>query len=90
MHCTVHAEVHGRVHGVGFRYFVYRAACTHAVSGWVRNTARGTVEAVLHGDERSLQCMREELQRGPALSRVERIDWAERGDVVGQGFEILS
>lgn len=68
-------EVHGHVQGVGFRYFVYRVAIRHRMSGWVRNTARGTVEGLLHGETEELSVVRKELERGPRLSRVDRVDW---------------
>lgn len=75
MQQTIAVEVYGRVQGVGFRYFVYRMALRHRMSGWVRNTMRGTVEALVRGDAESLAQLRDELQRGPSLSRVDRIVW---------------
>ena len=41
---------HGRVQGVFFRDSTRAEAERRGVSGWVRNTERGTVEAVFEGD----------------------------------------
>lgn len=76
MQQAVLVEVHGYVQGVGFRYFVYRVAIRHRMSGWVRNTMRGTVEGLLCGEAEELSAVREELAHGgPQLSRVDRVDW---------------
>ncbi len=41
---------HGRVQGVGFRYTVRSIAGQHAVVGWVKNLAEGTVELVVEAE----------------------------------------
>jgi acylphosphatase len=45
-----HVIVHGLVQGVFFRDSVRRHASRAGVSGWVRNTRAGAVEAVFEGD----------------------------------------
>ena len=42
--------VHGYVQGVFFRDTARRKAAERGVTGWVRNCADGTVEAVFEGD----------------------------------------
>jgi acylphosphatase len=46
--------VHGRVQGVGFRYFVQRAAAPLGLVGTVRNLRDGTVEIVAEGTREAL------------------------------------
>ncbi len=65
-----HYRVTGRVQGVGFRWFVLRAARELGLAGWVRNLADGSVEAVAAGAAEPLARFAEELQRGPASARV--------------------
>ena len=45
-----HVVIAGRVQGVGFRDWMRRQAQALGISGWVRNTRAGTVEALLDGD----------------------------------------
>ncbi len=86
---TVLVRVHGRVQGVGFRYWTRQKAVELGISGWVRNCADGSVEALLSGPEPVLRSMLERLQQGPVMARVERLD-ARWLDAVPQntGFRI--
>ena len=62
--------VEGLVQGVGYREFTRRAAFRHAISGWVRNRADGTVEALLLGSEATVEVMLAEMRRGPRGASV--------------------
>ncbi len=82
-------RVVGRVQGVGFRYFVQRAARERHLSGHVKNEPDGTVVVEAQGPEGMLQDLLHELRFGPSLARVDdlRIDWL---DPIGTepGFQI--
>ena len=80
--------VQGRVQGVGYRYFVMRAAANLGVSGFARNRPDGSVEVVAEGSDEVLRDLEETLRQGPAFAQVTGIDRAPiapRGD---QGFHI--
>ncbi len=78
--------VHGRVQGVFFRDTVRREASRHGVSGWVRNTPEGTVEAVFEGDQDAIERLIELAQEGPPAAEVERVETFEE-EVEGlEGF----
>jgi acylphosphatase len=62
--------VSGRVQGVGYRYAMTGAARAMGVSGWVRNRRDGTVEALVQGDEASIERMLEWCRHGPPAARV--------------------
>jgi acylphosphatase len=64
----------GRVQGVGFRFFVQERAAVEGVHGYVRNLDDGCVEALIEGDEDSVDRVARALSRGPAGARVERVD----------------
>lgn len=81
-------EVFGRVQGVGFRYFVQKTALEIGVAGWVRNRADGSVEALAEGSETQLARMRAALEKGPAISRVERVVEHPVGAAGSEGFRI--
>ncbi len=67
-------RAHGRVQGVFFRDSVRRAAEEAGVSGWARNDADGTVEAVFEGAEDAVARLVELCRRGPGHADVERLD----------------
>ena len=69
-----HVIVHGRVQGVGFRYFVQRAGSRLGLVGNVRNVHDGTVEIVVEGDGATIAEFLKEVERGPSLARVERVE----------------
>jgi acylphosphatase len=85
-----HVIVHGFVQGVGFRFAVERAARTRRVSGWVRNRADGTVEAVFEGDPADVDALVEFCRRGPRGAGVDRIDVAEESAAGLAGFHVAS
>jgi acylphosphatase len=66
--------VRGRVQGVGFRYFADAAARREGLSGFVRNTPEGAVEAVVEGDEEAVGRFDLAIRRGPPASRVESVE----------------
>lgn len=65
--------VGGRVQGVGFRFFVESRAAAEGVHGWVRNLADGRVEALIEGDQESVDRVEAAIRRGPAGSEVEDV-----------------
>lgn len=69
--------VAGRVQGVGFRYFVARAAAVEGLHGWVRNLPDGRVEAQAEGEFESIVRFERQIRQGPPASRVDSIDVAD-------------
>ena len=71
--------VHGRVQGVAFRMFLREKAPLCGVSGWVRNTPLGTVEALFQGSREAVEKMLAFARQGPTLARVTRVEttWQE-------------
>lgn len=76
-----HIIISGQVQGVGYRYFVRSNASKLDLTGWVRNTSNGKVEAVFQSTERSDQEAQEQIEEiialcreGPFLSEVKDIE----------------
>ena len=87
---TRQIRVRGRVQGVGFRDALRAEALRLAVSGWVRNRADGSVEALLQGDDDAVERVVDWARRGPTLATVQALDEqsAEVGfDRIYLGFE---
>ena len=69
--------VEGFVQGVGYRHFARRAALRLGLSGWVRNRADGSVEALLSGAPDAIEVLLADLRRGPRGSRVTSLRLAD-------------
>jgi acylphosphatase len=62
------------VQGVWFRAWIKREAEGRGLSGWVRNRADGSVEALFAGEVDAVRAMVEACRLGPPAARVERIE----------------
>jgi acylphosphatase len=71
---AVHVLIKGFVQGVGFRVWAERQANALGLSGWVRNTADGDVEAVFSGPAAAVERMLAVCKEGPRNSRVESVE----------------
>jgi acylphosphatase len=88
----VRVVVEGFVQGVGYRDFARRAALRLGVSGWVRNRADGTVEALIAGAPEDVEAMLAEMRRGPrgaAVTGLRLVD-PDAGESGTSGFVIRS
>jgi acylphosphatase len=85
------AVVRGDVQGVGFRWFVRRAAGDLDLKGWVANEPDGSVRVVAEGRAVALDQLVGRLRTGPPGAAVEDVR-VERGSPVGRfdGFTIRS
>jgi acylphosphatase len=72
--CAKHIIVSGRVQGVGFRYFVQHVGNQMGLCGNVRNCPDSTVEVVVEGDARKMADFIKQMEAGPSLSRVQRVE----------------
>jgi acylphosphatase len=79
MKARCHVFISGRVQGVFFRQNTFERARTLGLSGWVRNTEDGKVEAVFEGEKENIEKILEWAKRGPPLAKVEKVEveWEE-------------
>jgi acylphosphatase len=69
----VHVYISGRVQGVFFRAVTQQTAKGFNLTGWVRNTADGRVEALFEGEEENVDKMLEWCHIGPPAARVKEV-----------------
>ncbi len=69
-----HLVIHGRVQGVFFRGWAVETARGLGLAGWVRNRRDGTVEAVVQGDEVSVERFVERAKDGPPSAHLVSIE----------------
>ena len=83
-----HVRIDGTVQGVGFRPHVYRLARAHALSGYVRNNARG-VELEVQGPAPAVAAFLTALRSdAPPLAVLESVHCADCPPQSEPGFEI--
>lgn len=85
-----HVFISGNVQGVGYRYFVKDNARKLGLTGWVRNSEDGGVEAVFVGEKNMIEQMIALCRKGPFLAEVKNVgfDW-EEGEEQFTQFKIL-
>ena len=71
--------VSGRVQGVGFRFFVNRAAAIEGIHGSVQNLPDGRVEIRAEGESEALERFERKIRQGPPSSHVEDVDTTDVG-----------
>jgi len=67
---TVRLRISGRVQGVGYRAWAIATATRLGLSGWVRNRLDGSVEALVSGDDDTVEAMIALCGDGPYGARV--------------------
>ena len=67
---TVHLIITGTVQGVSYRFAAKEIATSLSLTGWIKNTAEGHVEAIVSGPEPSLQQFIDWCRQGPRLAVV--------------------
>jgi acylphosphatase len=79
MKVRAHIFVSGRVQGVFFRVETRYEAMKRNVTGWVRNTSGGRVEAIFEGEREDVEKLIDFCRKGPLGARVTKIDvqWEE-------------
>lgn len=68
-----HLLITGRVQGVWFRGSMAREAQRLGVTGWVRNRADGSVEAMVAGSAEQVAAIMDWARRGPPNAAVAQV-----------------
>jgi acylphosphatase len=68
-----HIVITGKVQGIGFRYWLYKAAIQRNIDGWVRNKISGEVEALIIGNDKNVNDLIKLCEKGPTFSKVTKV-----------------
>lgn len=85
---AVRVRISGLVQGVAYRAWTERQASALRLSGWVRNTRSGHVEAVFSGPEGAVDTMLAACREGPRGAQVENVEILGWPDPVSGPFTI--
>lgn len=77
-----HILITGRVQGVYFRSYARAEAEKLSLSGWVRNSAGGSVELVVEGEKEDVEAMIGWCRKGPPSAIVTNVstEWEDFKD----------
>ncbi len=85
---TIHLLIQGKVQGVFYRATAREVASRLGLSGWVRNTPEGDVEAMATGTAQQLEQFVDWCRQGPPAARVTNVASSPREEEFFIGFEI--
>lgn len=85
---NIHVIISGRVQGVWFRANTKQKAEQLGVTGWIRNTRDGRVEAIFEGEENCLKEMIDWCNHGPPLAEIDNVEIKDQ--IPTNGFDGFS
>ena len=86
-----HIIITGKVQGVGFRYWLHKAAMQRNVTGWVRNKISGEVEALLIGKDEKINNLINLCEIGPLSSEVTKVQVKNyQKEYLKKSFDIIN
>jgi len=85
---TVHLLIKGKVQGVFYRASAKEKADELGITGWVKNTPAGFVEALACGDDNDVQQFVEWCKKGPSNAVVDDVVIIEQPFIPMNGFVI--
>ncbi|MBI2327581.1 acylphosphatase [Candidatus Curtissbacteria bacterium] len=86
----VKVRIYGSVQGVFFRHSARKEAERLGLTGWVRNSDDGSVEAIAEGSKDKLEEFVAWCKKGPTAAEVEKVqvEWNEADENL-ERFEIV-
>lgn len=86
---TMHVIIKGKVQGVFYRATAKEVAQNLKISGWIKNTDEGHVEAVISGSEDKLQQFIVWCKQGPSGAIITHVHAEEISEQSFERFSIL-
>ena len=86
---TVQLLIKGKVQGVFYRATAKDVAEKLELTGWVKNTKEGDVEAIATGTEEKLQQFINWCRQGPSRAIVTDVQITEKGEENFEGFKVV-
>ncbi len=86
---TIHLLIKGKVQGVFYRATAKKVADKLKLTGWIKNTKKGNVEALVTGNLQPLDEFINWCRKGPEKAKVENIIIKEKAETPFNDFEIV-
>jgi acylphosphatase len=85
---TVHLMIKGKVQGVFYRATARDEAEKLGLTGWIKNTQDGNVEAVVNGNREHIDRYIAWCWKGPSRAKVESVEVKDLQEERFDGFQI--
>jgi acylphosphatase len=86
---TVRLIISGEVQGVFFRASAKEVARKYEITGWIKNTEDGKVEAMIYGQENKVKNFIEWCKTGPEKAKVENVIIHHLPEIKFNHFEVI-
>jgi acylphosphatase len=86
---TVHLLIEGQVQGVFYRATAKEIADKLGITGWIKNTWEGNVEATVTGDETSVQKFINWCWQGPKKAEVINVTATKKEEKTFNNFSVI-
>ncbi|MEO6404833.1 MAG: acylphosphatase [Ferruginibacter sp.] len=86
---TLKLVIHGKVQGVFFRASASKIAELNHITGWIKNTADGKVEALVTGNSGDIKQFTNWCSQGPPKANVNKVETVEIEEIDFPDFKIL-
>ena len=86
---TIHLLIKGKVQGVFYRATAKQIANELGVTGWIKNTREGNVEATVSGNEQQLVNFEKWCKQGPVKAAVDEVIVTQKEETAFSGFTIV-
>jgi len=86
---TVHLMISGTVQGVFYRASAREKAEALGLSGWIKNTTDGQVEATVSGTDEAVAQFIDWCRQGPPRAQVTSVQATTKPDQGFSGFQVL-
>ncbi|MEI6946510.1 acylphosphatase [Paraflavisolibacter sp. H34] len=86
---TLHLIIKGKVQGVFYRAWAKEAAEQLGLTGWVKNTDEGNVEALVSGPDERVQQFTDACRQGPSRAQVTAIESQPVPDQAFACFQVI-
>jgi acylphosphatase len=86
---TVHLLIKGKVQGVFYRATAKEMALKYGITGWIKNTAEGHVEAVCQGDADAIEQFILWCHEGSPRAKVQEVAVTEVSEEPFVEFKVI-
>ncbi|MDQ6842923.1 MAG: acylphosphatase [Bacteroidota bacterium] len=86
---TAHLDIKGKVQGVFFRGTAKKIAEKYRITGWIKNTVDGNVEAMITGEKSAVEMFIDWCKKGPENAEVDEVEVSYPDEISFKAFTVI-